>query len=201
MNANYCRCPLLQSPRAEIKWDLSEVSQYSVSFVGRASVKIECVTPTRERRHACTLYAICTLKPASYALTKPSSTYTRAHKISASTHTHTGTHTRGWNLMECDLVWSLCVGSLICMQALFSNIPRPMIIIINPDWGIGTPNLTGLYGSSHSCRTGVTLYYASVTLSYTPRITDCWKLKINDLREHYFWKLHKSSLTHILQIT
>lgn len=130
---------------------------------------------------------------------KPSSTYTRAHKITVSTHRHTHTcaHTPGWNLMECDLVWSLGVGSLICMQAVFANVPRPMIIIINPDWGIGTPNLTGLYGSSHSCRTGVTLYYGSVTLSYTLHITNCWKLKINDLREHYFGKLDKSSLTHI----
>lgn len=78
-------------------------------------------------------------------------------------HHHTHRHTlaltlQGWNLMECDLVWRLGVGPLICMQAVFTGIPWP-IIIINPDWGIGTPNLTGLYGYSHSRRTGATLYY------------------------------------------
>lgn len=157
----------------------------------------------QRRTHTCTLYTICTQKQASCATHELTNRPPRTQELikllfpHTDTHTHTCAHTPGWNLMECDLVWSLGVGSLICMQAVFANVPRPMIIIINPDWGIGTPNLTGLYGSSHSCRTGVTLYYGSVTLSYTLHITNCWKLKINDLREHYFGKLDKSSLTHI----
>lgn len=76
------------------------------------------------------------------------------------THTHSQSHTQT-HMARLNGVWSVLTsprGALICMLAVFSSIPRP-IIIINPDWGIGTPNLTGLYGYSHSRWTGVTLYY------------------------------------------
>lgn len=107
-----------------------------------------CVTPCTHSAHQRVI-----------SHTNPPHIHDQMQLLPPPSHTHTLALTlQGWNLMECDLVWRLGGGPLICMQAVFTGIPWP-IIIINPDWGIGTPNLTGLYGYSHSRRTGATLYY------------------------------------------
>lgn len=153
MNANYCCCPLQSLCRKRwYRLSLSEVSWKSCFLcLGRRKIHIQ------------------SLKHVSGHLT-----HHRRHKMCNFPHMQTNTHTHTqWNLMECDLVWHQCTA-LICMRAIFTGIPR-LIIIINPNWGIGTPNLTGLYGYSHSCRTDVTPYYS---LSHTP----CMSLIVENLR-------------------